>query len=96
MSYHAQTFTKVPSSWIPAFSSKMEVWESLRKSVETTANGPGISYHYNRIYVRIDNVMCSNDWHPYNFTVDRSINVSDHYPLWGFVKKSLHNDKKTH
>ncbi|WP_289065390.1 endonuclease/exonuclease/phosphatase family protein [Prevotella pectinovora] len=62
----------------------------------TTANGPGISYHYNRIYVRIDNVMCSNDWHPYNFTVDRSINVSDHYPLWGFVKKSLHNDKKTH
>lgn len=61
-----------------------------------TANGPGISYHYNRIYVRIDNAMCSDYWSPYGFTIDRSIDVSDHYPIWGYVKKSPHNDKKTH
>lgn len=59
-----------------------------------SGNGPGISYHYNNIYVRIDNVMCSADWHPYAFTVDRGITASDHYPIWGYVKKSQHYGKK--
>lgn len=59
-----------------------------------SGNGPGISYHYNNIYVRIDNVMCSGHWRPYNFTVDREIAVSDHYPIWGYVKKSQLYDKK--
>ena len=61
-----------------------------------TGNGPGISYHYNGFYVRIDNVMCSSDWQPFNFKVDRDIAVSDHYPLWGFVKKSQPKGKKRH
>lgn len=60
-----------------------------------TANGPGISYHYNTIYVRIDNIMCSSHWEPYNFTVDRDIAVSDHYPIYGFVKKSQNKGKKS-
>lgn len=60
-----------------------------------TANGPGISYHYNTIFVRIDNVMCSTHWQPYNFKVDRDIAVSDHYPIWGFVKKSQPKGKKS-
>lgn len=59
-----------------------------------SGNGPGISYHYNSIYVRIDNVMCSADWHPYGFTVDSQIKASDHYPIWGYVKKSQHYSKK--
>ena len=61
----------------------------------TTANGPGISYHYNTIFVRIDNIMCSDDWEPFNFKVDRDIAVSDHYPIFGFVKKSQHKVKKS-
>lgn len=61
-----------------------------------TANGPGISYHYNTFYVRIDNVMCSPHWQPYNFKVDRDIAVSDHYPIWGYIKKTQHKDKKSH
>lgn len=59
-----------------------------------SGNGPGISYHFNNIYVRIDNVMCSADWHPYGFTVDRQIKASDHYPIWGYVKKSQLYGKK--
>ncbi len=68
---------------------------TLTDCYEATANGPGISYHYNAIYVRIDNIMCSSHWQPYNFKVDRQIAVSDHYPIWGYVKKSQLKGKKS-
>lgn len=69
--------------------------KTLTDCYVATANGPGISYHYNMFYVRIDNVMCSSHWQPFNFKVDRDIAVSDHYPLYGFVKKSRRNGKKS-
>lgn len=47
----------------------------------STANGPGISYHYNGFYVRIDNIMCSKHWRPYACYVDNNIKASDHYPI---------------
>ncbi|MDO4159800.1 MAG: endonuclease/exonuclease/phosphatase family protein [Prevotellaceae bacterium] len=53
----------------------------------STANGPGISYHHNAIFVRIDNIMCSSDWEPYNCKVDNSIAFSDHYPIFCWLKK---------
>lgn len=56
-----------------------------------TGNGPGISYHHNAIFVRIDNIMCSADWQPYNCKVDNSISASDHYPVFCWLKKQ---DKK--
>lgn len=46
-----------------------------------SANGPGISYHYNCFYVRIDNIMCSEHWTPYECRVDNTIKASDHYPI---------------
>lgn len=46
-----------------------------------SANGPGISYHYNAFYVRIDNIMCSSHWEPYACRVDNGIKASDHYPI---------------
>lgn len=52
-----------------------------------TANGPGISYHYSGFYVRIDNIMCSDDWTPYRCRVDNSITASDHYPIVCWLKK---------
>jgi len=50
-------------------------------------NGLGISYHYNAIFVRIDNLMCSSDWQPYKCKVDNSISASDHYPVFCWLKK---------
>lgn len=50
-------------------------------------NGPGISYHCNGFYFRIDHIMCSDDWTPYDATVDRSIKVSDHYPIYCWLKR---------
>lgn len=52
-----------------------------------TGNGPGISYHHNAIFVRIDNIMCSDIWQPYGCKVDRSIGYSDHYPIYCWLKK---------
>ena len=46
-----------------------------------SGNGPGISYHYSGFYVRIDNIMCSKDWIPYDCKVDDEISTSDHYPI---------------
>ncbi len=69
--------------------------KTLTDCYVATANGPGISYHYNMLYVRIDNVMCSAHWQPFNFKVDRDIAVSDHYPICGYVKKTHRNGKKS-
>ena len=52
-----------------------------------TANGPGISYHKGGFYVRIDNIMCSSDWKPYECKVDNKIKTSDHYPVICRLKK---------
>lgn len=54
----------------------------------STGNGPGISYHGNAMFVRIDNIMCSSVWRPYNCKVDRSIGYSDHYPVYCWLKKN--------
>lgn len=53
----------------------------LNDCYTATANGPGISYHYNNFYVRIDNIMCSDHWTPYACRVDNTITASDHYPI---------------
>lgn len=54
----------------------------------STANGPGISYHLNGFYVRIDNIFCSSDWTPYDCRVVSSIKASDHYPIICWLKKN--------
>lgn len=52
-----------------------------------SGNGPGISYHQGGFYVRIDNILCSDDWEPYGCKVDNSIADSDHYPIVCWLKK---------
>ena len=55
--------------------------QQLTDCYVATANGPGISYHYNAFYVRIDNIMCSHNFTPYACRVDNTIKASDHYPI---------------
>jgi endonuclease/exonuclease/phosphatase family metal-dependent hydrolase len=47
-----------------------------------SGNGPGFSYNRNLINVRIDNIFCSDHFTPHGAKVDRSINLSDHYPIF--------------
>ena len=53
-----------------------------------TGNGPGISYHVNGFFVRIDNILCTDDFTPYDCHIDRSIKASDHYPIVCWLKMS--------
>lgn len=59
-----------------------------------TGNGPGFSYYHNAILVRIDNIMCSDEWRPYGCKVDRSIAASDHYPIYCWLEKSPDSKNK--
>lgn len=52
-----------------------------------SGNGPGISYHHAGFFVRIDNIMCSDDWKPYECKIDDKIKASDHYPIICYLKK---------
>ena len=58
-----------------------------------TGQGIGLSYNQKGFFVRIDNIMCSNYFQPYNCKVDNKIETSDHYPIICWLKK-LDNPKK--
>lgn len=63
------------------------VAKGLADCYVATANGPGWSFHESHMYVRIDNIFCSPDWEPFNCKVDREISLSDHYPIYCWLKK---------
>ncbi len=54
----------------------------------SSGNGVGVSYHDNRFYVRIDNILCTDDFTPYGCKVDSKIKGSDHYPIICWLKKN--------
>ena len=61
--------------------------ELLDDAYVNSGNGPGISYNRNRLYYRIDHILHSPHLRAYDCTVDRSIKVSDHYPIFCFLEK---------
>lgn len=61
--------------------------KNLTDCYVAAGNGPGISYHKAGFFVRIDNVMCSLDWEPYECKIDNEIKASDHYPIICYLKK---------
>ena len=61
----------------------------LTDCFESAGNGISWSYNQNHIYVRIDHMLCTNDFEPYHFVVDDKIAASDHYPLIGWLKKKV-------
>ena len=63
--------------------------KSLTDCYVESGNGIGISYHHGGFYVRIDNIMCSNDWVPYGCKVDNRVKSSDHYPIYCWLKKRV-------
>jgi endonuclease/exonuclease/phosphatase family metal-dependent hydrolase len=58
-----------------------------------TGFGPGISYHHSGFFVRIDNILCSDDFEPYDCHVDRKMATSDHYPIITWLKKRSEHEK---
>lgn len=61
--------------------------KQLEDAYTTSGNGPGISYNRNKLYYRIDHIMHSPQFKSYKCMVDRSIKISDHYPISCFLEK---------
>ena len=71
----------------PISYARRTIAKNLTDCYVETGFGPGISYHENGMSFRIANIMCSDDWQPYNCKVDNKIAVSDHYPMYCWLKK---------
>lgn len=54
----------------------------LNDAFAQSGRGFGTSYNQNKFYFRIDHILTSKNLQTYNCTVDKSIKVSDHYPIW--------------
>ena len=63
------------------------VAKGLTDCFVTTGNGMGHTYQRNEINVRIDHILCSKSFRPYSCTVDTSIDDSDHYPMFCYLKR---------
>ncbi len=62
--------------------------EQLTDCFVATGNGLGISYNQGGFFVRIDNIMCSDHFTPYGCVVDNDAKLSDHYPIYCWLKMS--------
>ena len=62
------------------------VAELLTDCYVATGRGIGLSYNQKGFYVRIDNIMCSDDFKPLGCKVDSKITASDHYPIYCWLK----------
>lgn len=63
------------------------VGKGLTDCYVATGEGLGLSYNQKGFFVRIDNIMCSKHFQPYNCKVDNKIESSDHYPIICWLKK---------
>lgn len=63
------------------------VAKGLTDCYVATGQGLGLSYNQKGFFVRIDNIMCSDHFQPYNCKVDNKIETSDHYPIICWLKK---------
>ncbi|WP_278996792.1 endonuclease/exonuclease/phosphatase family protein [Prevotella disiens] len=70
----------------PISYARRTISEGLTDCYVASGNGPGISYHRSGMYVRIDNIFCSDDFVPYGAKVDDKITNSDHYPIYVWLK----------
>ena len=62
--------------------------EELDDAFVQSGNGPGISYNRNKLFYRIDHILHSQSLDAYRCAVDRSVQVSDHYPISCYLKKA--------
>ena len=63
------------------------IGKNLQDAYEEAGVGPGISYHQNRFYFRIDHIFAGSAFRVLQCKTDRSLYASDHYPVWCILEK---------
>ena len=61
--------------------------DGLTDCFRSRGNGIGLSYNQKGFFVRIDYILCSDDFEPLRCEVDSKIDCSDHYPVLCWLKK---------
>lgn len=56
--------------------------KQLDDAYTRSGNGPGWSYNRNAMYFRIDHILASQRFTPYGAKVDKTVQESDHYPIF--------------
>lgn len=64
------------------------VGQGLNDVYRKAGRGPGFTYYENRFYFRIDHIFASDAFRILECKIDRSINASDHYPVWCLLEKT--------
>jgi endonuclease/exonuclease/phosphatase family metal-dependent hydrolase len=59
---------------------------SLSDAYSTSGFGPGASYNRNFFFFRIDHIFYSPGMKAYNCKVDTRVDLSDHYPVYCYLK----------
>lgn len=57
------------------------VADGLTDCYVSAGRGLGVSFNQEGFYVRIDNMMCSEEFQPYSCRIDDGPEYSDHYPI---------------
>ena len=55
--------------------------QRLTDCFKQSGRGIGLSYNQKGFWVRIDHILCSSHFTPYNCEIDSKIDFSDHYPV---------------
>ncbi len=63
------------------------IGKGLNDAFINAGGGPGFSYNQSLLYFRIDHIFASDAFKILHCEVDRSIRVSDHYPVWCLLQK---------
>lgn len=71
----------------PISYSRRIVAKGLTDCYVNSACGLGFSLNKKGFFVRIDNILCSSHFKPYGCKVDKSITVSDHYPIFCWLER---------
>jgi endonuclease/exonuclease/phosphatase (EEP) superfamily protein YafD len=70
----------------PISYARRKIASQLTDAYVETGFGPGFSFSNNHMFVRIDQMMCSRHWKPYNAKVQSGAKGSDHYPITAFFR----------
>ena len=65
----------------PISYARRTIAKGLKDCFVETGRGLGLSYNQKGFFFRIDHMMCSDEFEPYNCEVDNKMDASDHYPL---------------
>ena len=65
----------------PISYSHRTIAQGLKDCFVETGKGLGLSYNQKGFFFRIDHILCSEHFEPYNCEIDNEMDASDHYPI---------------